>query len=86
MIDIEPVVRTLLVEVVGDDRANLAIASTKLVSDGFLDSFAMIELAARLEDCLNLTIPADRLNENDFTSLASLVRLCRDLCGITGHA
>lgn len=79
MIESSSLVRSLIVEVLGEGRGVAALASLNMVSEGHLDSFSIIELAARIEDRMNITIPAERLTAEDFASVANLTRLCVEL-------
>jgi acyl carrier protein len=65
--------------VLGPERATRAAASADLIGDDLLDSFEVVELAARLEAEFGIVIPADRLAPETFRSVAALVALCREL-------
>ena len=84
--DIEVVVRNFLFEALGQVNGVQALSSKNLISDGYLDSFGIIELSARIEDHFDMTIPSDRLSEDDFSSVSSIVNLCIDVLKFTSHA
>lgn len=72
-------VAACLEAVLGPDRAGRAAASADLIGDDLLDSFEIVELAARLEAEFDIVIPADRLAPETFRSVGSLAALCRQL-------
>ena len=47
--------------------------STRLLQDGLVDSFGLVELTARLEQALGIAIPAGALIPEDFETPGSLV-------------
>ena len=69
-----------LENVLGEDRAMLAIKSSKLIADGYLDSFAFLELTAHIEDALNIIIPPAQLTPENYASVDTLAALCESLC------
>ena len=54
-------------------------ASTPLLRDGYLDSFALVELIAELEKQLNLSLPDGSLIPEDFETPEVLHDRLRDI-------
>ncbi len=77
--EIEMLVRRTLREVLGAARADDAFAAADLAGDGFLDSYALVELAVRLEEASGLDLMSAHMNEDTFRSGASLVALIETL-------
>jgi len=57
-------------------KLNLEVASidTDLVGTGLLDSLALVELLAQLEETFGVTISIDDLELENFRSIASIAR------------
>jgi len=49
--------------------------ATLLVTDGWLDSFAIVELVVFMESELGLHLPAEEITPRNFSTLGSLRRL-----------
>jgi acyl carrier protein len=75
----EQKVAACLHAVLGPERADRAAASVDLIGDDFLDSFEIVELAARLEAEFGIVIPADRLTPETFRSVGDMAVLCTQL-------
>lgn len=71
--------RSALAEVLGPARAEAACHADDMIAAGFLDSFAIVELAARLEAAFDVTIPSDAINDSNFASSRALARLIEGL-------
>lgn len=54
-----------------------AAGSDDLVADGILDSYAIIDLVARLETDLAIEIAPDQINADAFATVARIHALCR---------
>jgi acyl carrier protein len=65
--------------VLGPERAARAVASADLIGEDLLDSFELVELAARLEAEFAIVIPAESLSPETFRSVGALAALCRRL-------
>ena len=76
----EPV-REALMDVLGIGRAAIALEAEDMIAGGLIDSFALIEFAARLEERLDLAIPTEALNEDNFRSHASVAAMIESLKG-----
>jgi acyl carrier protein len=77
--EVELTVREAVEHVLGHDRAAAAIAASNMLSAGFLDSFALIELAAELEVRFAIKIPTRRIGLPDFANVSSLAAMCAEL-------
>ena len=77
--EVELTVREAVERVLGRDRAAAAIAAPNMLSAGFLDSFALIELAAELEARFAIKIPTRRIGLPDFASISCLAAMCVEL-------
>jgi acyl carrier protein len=69
-------VAACLEAVLGPERAPRAVASADLIGDDLLDSFELVELAARLEAEFAIVIPAESLSPDTFRSVGALAALC----------
>ncbi len=79
--EIESVVVAALTAVLGPIRGGQARIAEDLIAEGHVDSYAIMELAAQLEEAFDITIPAERLTAEDFQSVGSLKRLCEEMIG-----
>jgi len=78
---IESVVVAALTAVLGPIRGEQARLAEDLIMEGHVDSYAIMELAAQLEQAFDITIPAERLTAEDFQSVGRLKRLCEEMIG-----
>jgi acyl carrier protein len=69
----------MFLDILGEQRGNLANSSNDLFNDGYIDSYTMIELVVYIEDTLTLKIPEEHLTPDAFRSVDSLARLCDTL-------
>jgi len=54
-------------------------AQTPLVSSGLVDSFALIDVLLKLEDVLDLRIPASRVQPKDLDTVERMIGTARRL-------
>lgn len=66
-------------QAVGEDRFLAAQGAKDLLSEGHLDSYAVLELTARLEDAYGIAISPTQIGGESYRTLDALQRLCRDL-------
>jgi acyl carrier protein len=64
-----------LATVLGAARGGLARGSEDLFSDGFLDSFGMVELSSRLEVAFGIALPMEELTAENFCSVPALAQM-----------
>lgn len=62
-----------LLEEVNDDVDYAG--STKLIDDGLLDSFDILQIVAELNDHYDITIPADEVIPQNFNSAAAILAM-----------
>jgi acyl carrier protein len=65
-----------LKNVLGESRGALACQSADMFADGLLDSFALLELASRLEISFDFAIPTEELQVENFSNCPSIIALC----------
>jgi acyl carrier protein len=75
----EQAVIAAIIETLGAVRGEQALASADLIEEGHLDSFAIMELTAHLEEELSIGIPPELLTPANFQSVASLAVMCQTL-------
>lgn len=75
----EQAVIAAIIETLGAVRGKQALASADLIEEGHLDSFAIMELTAYLEEELSIGIPPELLTPTNFQSVASLAVMCQTL-------
>jgi acyl carrier protein len=65
-------------------KLNLEVPSveTDLIGTGLLDSLALVELMAQLEETFGVSISADDLELDNFRSIASIARFVTHQAGI----
>ncbi len=65
-------------------KLNLEVPSieTDLVKTGLLDSLALVELLAQLEEIFGLSISADDLELDNFRSIASITQFITQQTGV----
>lgn len=72
-------VTAVLQEVLGEPQFAAALQSGDLLGDGLIDSFALLELTARLEVAFDIVLPPSRIGGQDYRSLANLTSMCQEL-------
>jgi acyl carrier protein len=73
-----PIVSQFVTETRGAP-AQPIVAGTKLLADGLLDSFALVDLIGELETALSLSLPAGALIPEDFETPATLAARLTEL-------
>lgn len=68
-----------LQNILGEDRAERAAKSLDLLGEGYLDSYAFLELTAVLEEALDVMIPATKLTPQNYASVDTLTAMCESL-------
>lgn len=72
-------VADVLRDVLGEVRFAAATTSRDLVADGLIDSFALLELTAKLEVTFDIIVPPARIGGADYGSVAALAAMCGEL-------
>jgi acyl carrier protein len=74
-----PIVRSFVEHKRGKPAAEI-VGHTALLRDGYLDSFALVELIAELEKTLGISLPDGALIPEDFETPQVLAERLQEVC------